>query len=137
MSQLVLAYTPEAQDDVSLLDVEVQAAGFAGRGASWTNDVALADFAAALGVYPISADQPAVFEMGFGRLEGDDLVARIEIGPADPLGRLLVQVELSDRNDRWRRVRTTFTTHYPDVERFARQIGKMIGAGGPATLQGD
>lgn len=86
----------------------------------------------------MASDEPTVFSMGYNCLEGEDLIGRIEIGPSDAVGNLFVRVEVADPQERWRRVRAEFRTHYPDVERFRAQLARMLeGDRTTAVLEGE
>jgi hypothetical protein len=137
MSEMTLEFVADEHTDTNKLTIEVQTHPFSGSGWSWTDRASLEAFAAQLRLYPIQSEQPALFTMGYNQLEGDDLIGRIEIGPADPRGNLFVRVEVADPDVRWRRVRAEFRTHYPDLERFVARVAAMLDGGREtATLHG-
>jgi hypothetical protein len=137
MSTLTLEF--EADPDCEATNrLHVELAGpFAGRGWCWTDRTSVAAFAAALTAYPIPADRPPRYEMGFNHRKADEPIGWIEVSAHDPRGRLRVRLELAEDLDEWPRVRAEFVTHYPEVERFARQIVQMLdGTRETATLEG-
>jgi hypothetical protein len=73
-----------------------------------------------------SRHKPLLVQWGYDKLEGDDLIVRIEIGPKDSLGDLVTRVEIADDLGPWKRVRTLFRTGYPALEMFQRDIAKLM-----------
>lgn len=58
--------------------------------------------------------------------EGDDLILRMEVSPADKRGNLLVRFELADDYQPQDRIRGHFMTNYPDVARFSDGIARLM-----------
>ena len=89
-----------------------------------------------LAAYPLEA--PVVAQWGYDMQEGDDVILRIEIGPANRTGDLLVNVVIADDgNDNGDRVRSSFLTNYPQLEAFRMDIAKLMdGEISEAVLEG-
>ena len=137
MSQLTLSFEADEWTDTNRLGVEVCTEDFSGRGRGWIDRASVVDFASNLSNYPFTPENPVILAMGFNTLQGDDLIGRIEIGPADRLGNLYVKVEIANYHDRWQRVRTEFRTNYPDLERFQFRLRRLLAEGEPpAVLNG-
>ena len=113
-------------DDFGRLDVRVSTACFSGTGGFWVQWQDVKEFGASLGTYPISADAPLAAQWGYNMQEGDDLILKVEIAPANASGDLKVAVEIADDNNRSNRVRTSFTTNYPDLLSFQSQIAQLM-----------
>jgi len=84
------------------------------------------EFGEALAAFPITNDSPVVVQWGFNKQEGDDLILRIEIAPANPRGDLVVRFEISDDYEPRERARASFLTNYPDVEAFRSDIAALM-----------
>jgi len=79
-----------------------------------------------LHTYPISADRPLSAQWGYDMQEEDDLILKVEIIPANARGDLRVGVEIADEHNQTDRVRTSFTTNYPDLVAFQHQIAQLM-----------
>lgn len=134
MNQLALRYEYDPshfdpsldRDDFGRLSPVVETDRFSGRGGFWVQWQEIAAFGESLSTYPISAGKPLLVQWGYERLEGDDLIVRVEIGPKDSLGELMARVEVADDHEAWKRVRTSFRTSYPALEMFQRDIAKLM-----------
>lgn len=124
MSQLVLRYDFDAAD--GWLDVAVTSAKFSGQGGFWVREQDVREFGERLSTYPIRPEAPLAAAWGYEMLEGDDLVVGVEIVPANPRGDLLVRVELADHMEPTERVRTSFLTNYPELDRFRTAIASLM-----------
>ncbi len=58
--------------------------------------------------------------------QGDDLMIRLEIAPANNRGDLAVWAEIADDHDRRCRLRAGFLTNYPDLDAFHLSIARLI-----------
>lgn len=124
MSQLVLRYDFDAAG--GWLDVSVTTAKFSGQGGFWVHEQDVREFGEKLSTYPIRPEAPLTAAWGYEMLEGDDLVMGVEIVPANPRGDLLVRVELADHMEPTERVRTSFLTNYPELDRFRTAIMSLM-----------
>lgn len=141
MSQLAFSYKYDAsffdakldRDDFGWLAVSVSNDHFQGRGGFWVQWQDVREFGEALAAFSISPDAPIVAQWGYNAQEGEDLIIRVEIAPADLRGNLRVSFEIADLHETQNRMRSAFLTNYPDVLAFSRQVaelmdGKLIGA---------
>jgi hypothetical protein len=124
MSQLVFRYDFDAAD--GWLDVAVTSAKFSGQGGFWVHEQDVREFGERLSTYPIRPEAPLTAAWGYKMLEGDDLVVGVEIVPVNPRGDLLVRVELADYVEPTKRVRTSFLTNYPELDRFRTAIASLM-----------
>lgn len=58
--------------------------------------------------------------------EGDDLILRLEINPADNCGNLDVRFEIADDYEPRNRVRGSFLTNYPELAAFRVEIAQLM-----------
>ncbi len=114
------------RDDFGWLSVSASNGQFEGHGGFWVQWQDVREFGEALAVFPISADAPVIGQWGFNYQEGDDLIIRVGIAPADPRGNLRVSFEIADQDEPRSRVRAWFLTNYPDVETFRAQITALM-----------
>ena len=136
MSKLVLSYRYDAsffktnpnqiRDDFGLLSVAVETDRFSGKGGFWVQWQDVKEFGEALETYPIREDQPIAVQWGYDMQEGDDLILRIEIAPADKRGNLAVGFEIADDYEPRDRVRGSFLTNYPDLAAFRVGIEQLM-----------
>jgi hypothetical protein len=136
MSSLILEYQydssffnskpDEIRDDFGRLSVRVETDHFSGKGGFWVQWQEVREFGEALKDYPIRQDRPVVVQWGFDMQEGDDLILRLEIAPADKRGNLAVRFEIADDYDPRQRVRGSFLTNYPDLAAFQVGIAQLI-----------
>jgi hypothetical protein len=132
MSQLVLKYQYDASflasrqkgDDFGRLSLSVSTSRFAGNGAFWVQWQDVKEFGEALATFPITS--PVVVQWGYDMQEGNDLILKVEIAPADKRGTLIVRFEIADEFETDERVRGSFMTHYPELDAFRVAIGKMM-----------
>jgi hypothetical protein len=125
MDRLSVSFEPDSSDGVGLLRFAVETRDFAGAGGFWAQSSDIDAFAAALTVYPISTDKPPSVRLGYERHAGDDLIVAITIKPDDLRGTLRVVAELADYLEPTKRVRTSFVTHYPELERFRHALVRL------------
>jgi len=116
----------QTRDDFGRLSVTVATDSFSGRGGFWVQWQDVKEFGNALGTFPITAEHPVVVEWGFNMLEGDDLILRVEIKPANSRGDLAVGFVVSDDHHPECRVRGWFLTNYPDLEAFQHSIARLM-----------
>ena len=142
MNQLSLKYqydgTPtKILDDFGRLSVSVDAR-FSGQGGFWVQWQDVREFGESLSSYPLEAS--VVAQWGYNMQEGDDLILRLEIAPANLTGDLLVTVEIADDlqdHGGSDRVKSSFLTNYPQLESFRLAIDKLMdGEVSEAVLQG-
>lgn len=126
MGQLTLRYEFDADDDFGWLDAEVRTDKFSGRGGFWVQWQDVEEFGQSLRAYPIPADAPLRGAWGFEPWEGDSLIIRIEVAPANPRGDLKVEVEVADHIEPTERLRASFLTNYPQLEAFSGSIEKLM-----------
>lgn len=134
MSKLTLRYQYDAsvfdpkqpRDDFGRLSVDVETDRFSGKGGFWVQWQDVKEFGEALSAFPITADQPIAAQWGYGMQEGDDLILRLEIAPANKTGDLAVRFEIADENEPNYRTRGWFITNYPELELFRASIGRLM-----------
>ena len=127
MSRAVLSFVPDGgPDQLGRLRLVVETPSFKGDGEAWAWPGLIEDFATALSQYPISGDNPPELRCGFGRLKVEEVVISLSVKAADALGKLDATINISDHFDRESRLRTHFVTHYPDVERFQKQLFALL-----------
>ena len=134
MAQLILTYrydgTPKRiLDDFGRLSVSVNTERFSGRGGFWVQWQDVREFGERLTTYPITVSMPVVAQWGYDMQEGEDLILRIEVAPANMTGDLSIYVEIADdTHDQGprERVRCSFLTNYPQVEGFSSAIAKLM-----------
>ena len=131
MDRVTLAYEPDPSDGLGRLRASVVTGGFCGYAETWAQVDHLRDFSGKLMKFPLPPNHPTEFRLGYNELEGEDLVLRICVDASDPRGHLNVIVEIASdlgRHGSWeprKRTQTNLVTHYPDVERFALQLGRL------------
>lgn len=128
MNQLILRYDfdPDPNDDFGWLGVEVTTERFSGRGGFWVQWQDVGEFGQSLRTYPITAEAPVLGAWGYEPWEGDALIVRIEVAPANATGDLKISVEVADNHEKSERVRTSFRTNYPQLEAFSDSIEKLM-----------
>lgn len=126
MNRLTLTYQFDPDDDFGWLGVGIETGRFSGRGGFWVQWQDVEDFGRALRTYPILPEAPLLGAWGYEPWEGDTLVVRIEVAPANATGDLKVGVELADHEEMSERVRTSFRTNYPQLEAFSSAIEKLM-----------
>lgn len=136
MSRLILEYqydssffntkSTEIRDDFGRLSVAVETDRFSGKGGFWVQWQDVKDFGEALESYPIQKDHPVSVQWGFDMQEGDDLILRLEIAPADSRGNLDVSFEIADDYAPCHRVRGCFRTNYSDLASFRTGIEQLM-----------
>jgi hypothetical protein len=134
MSRLALKYEYDpsffdpklVRDDFGRLSVAVETDRFSGRGGFWVQWQDVKEFGEALAAFPIREDAPIVAQWGYNMQEGDDLILRIEIVPADGRGNLTVRFEIADDYAAGDRVKASFLTNYPEIDAFRGEIAKLM-----------
>ncbi len=126
MNHLTLTYRFDAGDDDGWLGVEVKSENFSGRGGFWVQWQEVEEFGQSLRAYPITSDAPIVREWGYEQCEGDALVIGIKVAAANLTGELNVSVEVANNHETAERVRTSFLTHYPQLEAFSAGIASLM-----------
>ena len=131
MDRVTFTYEPDPSDGLGRLRASVATDDFRGCAETWAQVGQLRSFADRLRTFPLPPHQPTQFRLGYNELKGEDLVISICVDASDPRGHLNVAVEIAsdlgryDSGEPRRRVQTRFTTHYPDIERFALQLGRF------------
>lgn len=134
MSKLILRYRYDASffdpkrltDDFGRLSLDVETDRFSGKGGFWVQWQDVKEFGEALSVFPITTDHPVVAQWGYGMQEGEDLILRLEIAPANKRGDLAIRFEIADEHARDCRTRGCFTTNYPDLDAFRASIARLM-----------
>jgi hypothetical protein len=134
MSKLSLRYQfdpsffdpKQTRDDFGRLSVLIETDRFSANGGFWVQWQDIEEFGEALAAFPLTADAPVVAQWGFNMQEGDDLILRIEIAPANSRGDLVVRYEVADDYEPRERVRASFRTNYPDLDAFRLDIAKLV-----------
>lgn len=114
------------RDDFGRLSVTAETKLFSGKGGFWVQWQDVAEFGEALRRFPITANEPISVQWGFEMQEGDDLILRMEVCPADKRGNLLIKFELADDYEPQDRIRGHFVTNYPDLSRFSDEIARLM-----------
>ena len=125
MKHVILRYKFSTDDDFGWLDVEVNST-FSGRGGFWVQWQDVQEFGQSLRAYPLPADALRRGAWGYEPWEGDSLIVRIEVVPANATGDLRVEVEVADHFEQSNRVRTSFLTNYPQLEAFSDAVVRMM-----------
>lgn len=128
---LTYDYTRDPNDDFGWLGVAVVGERGSGRGGFWVQWQDVQEFGEKLATYPVQPDAPIKAEWGYKPWEGEALVVSIKILPAGKHGKLAVKVWLRDyiemgEGEPSECVRTTFTTHYSELETFRREIANLM-----------
>ena len=114
------------RDDFGRLFLSVATAQFSGKGGFWVQWQDVVSFAESLAVYPMPQGTVISMQWGYDMHEGDDLIQKLEISPADTRGNLKVRFEIADDNHSENRVRGTFLTTYPELELFRLGIERVM-----------
>lgn len=115
------------RDDFGRLTLSVNTEQFSGRGSFWVQWQDLADFGNSLSTFPITQEAPLGARWGLLGAEGYNLALGVTIAPANATGDLRVTVEIGEHGSKNRdRLRTSFLTNYPDIERFRRSLGQLM-----------
>lgn len=132
-SSLTFAYkfSGDPKDDFGWLDVAVVSERTSGRGGFWVQWQDVKEFGEKLSTYPIPTEAPLKAEWGYEPWEGDALVVSVEIAPAGKRGDLAVKVWLRDytemgEGEPFECLRTSFITHYPELEGFRLEIANLM-----------
>jgi hypothetical protein len=126
MNELKLTYEFDPDDDFGWLGVEVRTARFSGRGGFWVQWQDVEEFGQSLQTYPIRSEAPLIGAWGYEPWEGDALVVRIEVAPANSTADLKISVEVADHHEKSERVRTSFQTNHPEIAAFGGSIEKLM-----------
>ena len=134
MSKLTLQYQydssfldpQQVMDDFGRLSVTVETDRFSGGGGFWVQWQDVREFGDALSVFSIAADKPIVAQWGFDMQEGNDLILRLKVAPANRRGDLVVRFEVADDYKPENRVRGYFLTNYPQLEVFHHDIARLM-----------
>jgi hypothetical protein len=120
-------FDPERQtDDFGRLSVDVETDCFSGEGGFWVQWRDVREFGEALSAFPITADNPIAAQWGYDMQEGEDLILRLEIAPANKRGDLAVRFEIADEHEPYCRTRGWFTTTYPNLDTFRSSIARLM-----------
>ncbi|MET1113057.1 MAG: hypothetical protein ABWX67_16185 [Allosphingosinicella sp.] len=134
-ASLTLRYQFSLDDDFGWLDAKVRAAGTGEAGGWWVQWQDVEEWAAKLAACPLAG--PVEGDWGYGLAGEWETVVGIWIEPAGEAGALDVRVTLADSDDPRIRFETGFRTRYPDLQRFAAAIGRMMKRkAGEAVLAG-
>ena len=124
-------YSSDPDDDFGWLGVAVVSERSSGRGGFWVQWQDVKEFGEKLSTYPIPPEAPVRAEWGYEPWEGDALVVSVEIVPAGRRGDLGVKVWLRDHTEMGEGepsecLRTSFITHYPQLEAFRLEIADLM-----------
>jgi hypothetical protein len=124
-------WSGDPNDDFGWLGVTVVSERSSGRGGFWVQWQDVKEFGEKLATYPISPEAPVEAEWGYEPWEGNALVVKVEILPAGRRGDLAVKVWLRDHIEMGEGepsecLRTSFITHYPQLEAFRLQIADLM-----------
>jgi hypothetical protein len=128
---LTYSYSDDPNDDFGWLGVAVVGERSSGRGGFWVQWQDVKEFGEKLSTYPVQPEAPITAAWGYEPWEGDALVVSIEIVPAGRRGDLAVKVWLRDHMEMGEGepsecLRTSFVTHYPELEAFRREIANLM-----------
>ena len=89
------------------------------------------EFGERLSAYPVPPEAPIKAAWGYEPWEGDALVVSLQIAPSGKRGDLAVKVWLRDHTEMGEGepsncLRTSFITHYPEIEAFRREIAELM-----------
>jgi len=137
-SELQVAY--QADDDGTGQIIATVTGEFSARGAAWFNPIEVKrTFVTTLRSFPLTANNPALVEGGFGSTENpgnlEQCHLRIVVKPHDIRGTLLVHVDLSSEvwttpdADLQNLATIRFTTEYVAVDRFAQEFQQVLEGG--------
>jgi hypothetical protein len=134
MSKLTLRYEYDARffdperptDDFGRLSVDVEADRFSGKGGFWVQWQDVKEFGEALNTFPVTTDNAIAAQWGYDMQEGEDLILRLEITPANKRGDLAVRFEIADEHEPKCRACGWFITNYPDVDAFRVGIARLM-----------
>ncbi len=114
------------RDDFGYLSVSATTDRFSGKSGFWVQWQDVKEFGESLCGYPIASDAPIVAQWGYDMQEGDDLILRIAIEPADVRGNLKVSFVVADSHNPNLRASGSFLTNYPDLESFRAEIAMLM-----------
>ena len=128
---LTYSYTGDPNDDFGWLGVAVVGESSSGKGGFWVQWQDVKEFGEKLSTYPVQPEAPIEAQWGYEPWEGDALVVSIEIAPTGKRGDLAVKVWLRDHTEMGEGepancLRTTFNTHYPQLEAFGLEIANLM-----------
>ncbi|MDB5528556.1 MAG: hypothetical protein JWR51_1659 [Devosia sp.] len=134
MSELIFRYRHDpsffdkdaAPDDFGYLTMSVTTERFSGCGSFWVQWQDVVEFGQSLATFPIQLEAPLGGKWGVMDQEGDNLALAVQIKPANSTGDLLVTVEIGELQHNGDRARISFLTNYPDIERFARSLARLM-----------
>ncbi|WP_395390981.1 hypothetical protein WBP07_10510 [Novosphingobium sp. BL-8A] len=134
MNKLTLRYrydssffdAAEVRDDFGRLSIDVRTDRFSGTGAFWVQWQDVKQFGEALSAFPIATGSPIVAQWGCNRQEGDDLILRLEIAPANSRGELAVRFVVADDLAPHNRVMGEFLTSYAELDTFRIGIERLM-----------
>jgi hypothetical protein len=123
-ASLTLRYEFSRDDDFGWLGAKVRTAKICETGGFWVQWQDVEEWAAKLAACPL----PGPVDADWGYSEGGEYetVVGILLAPAGATGELDVRVTLADSDDPRVRCDAAFNTRYPDLERFATALGKMM-----------
>jgi hypothetical protein len=131
VDELRVSYVPDDKW-TGKVTVRVVAGQYSGEGSAWINPSQIANFARALGQFPMPNDHPAVFEGGHGgSLDGSrppQTLVRVTVKPQGIRGHLVVCADLQteiwkdEDNDLHQSILARFRTEYGLVERFSQSL---------------
>jgi hypothetical protein len=125
VNRLTASFDPDPADGVGLLRFAVKTQDFSGAGGFWAQRSDIEAFAAAVAVYPLPEATPPSVRLGYNQLDGDDLIVSVQVRAGDRRGGLMVYVEIADHLDLARRLKTSFKTGYPELERFQQRLVRL------------
>jgi len=134
MNKLTLRYQYDSsffdpkqpRDDFGRLSVEVETDRFSGKGGFWVQWQDVKEFGEALSAFPITIDHPISAQWGYDMQEGEDLIVRLEIAPANKRGDLAARFVIADEHEPGCRASGWFITNYPDLDAFRAGIARLM-----------
>ncbi len=144
-AHLSLCYEPDCED-LGQIVVHVKVGNYSGSAAAWIRKADLQDFAERIATYPLPDKSPVGLDGGW--IMGDQTEfrrrpIRIDFFAHDPLGKLLICVELASfgKVTGWSeiedRLSVSFLTTYSDIARFRSELAASLEGGPAACLNGE
>ncbi len=124
MSELVIRYESDPNDEVGRLWLELKAESFSGTAFFWSNLTELPSIIAKLRCYPLG--DPAKWTWGYNDIEGADIVLALAIAQDGHAGQLMVTVEMADLYDLSRRLTTKLQTDYNALDELRAGLELMV-----------
>ncbi len=135
MSELVIRYEPDPDDEVGKLWFDLRSENFSGTAFFWSNLNEMPGIISKLGSYPFG--DPVNWTWGYNSAEGSDLVIALAIAQDGHAGRLKATVVIADLYDVSCRLETKFQTDYNALDNLRAELETLVAhRTGEASLQG-